>query len=241
MVKFGPAIAATLRGRKLSPSPRWHLDEMVCKIGGERVFLWRAVDDEREVLDLVVQKRRETRAALKRLKQLLRRQPVRPESIITDGLASYGPALRALGREEIHRPGCLRENNRAETSHLPIRRRERKMLGFKTTNLRTTISDDARGDLQHHRFSTIHDQPPDAAAVPSKGGFRLGEGSRLRGIPHFLEEYSAESYPDSSAPGIRTGSATKSSASRTSSSSPPPPRIRRYRVRIFSRRRRAQR
>ena len=57
-VKFGPKIAANLRRRKLPPSPRWHLDEMVCRIGGEHVYLWRAVDDEGEVLDLVVQKRR---------------------------------------------------------------------------------------------------------------------------------------------------------------------------------------
>ncbi len=70
-LKFGPKIAADLRRRKLAPSPRWHLDEMVCRIGGERVFLWRAVDDEGEVLDLVVQNRRDTRAALKLLKQLL--------------------------------------------------------------------------------------------------------------------------------------------------------------------------
>ena len=131
-VKFGPTIAANLRRRKLPPSPRWHLDEMVCKIGGERMFLWRAVDDEGEVLDIVVQKRRDTRAALKLLKQLLRSQPVDPESIVTDGLPSYGSALRALGREDVHRPGRLRENNRAENSHLPIRRRERKMLGFKS-------------------------------------------------------------------------------------------------------------
>jgi transposase-like protein len=131
-VKFGPKIAANLRRRKLPPSPRWHLDEMVCKIGGERVYLWRAVDDEGEVFDLVVQKRRDTRAALKMLKQLLRSQPVEPEIIVTDGFASYGSALRALGREGVHRPGRLRENNRAQNSHLPIRRRERKMLGFKS-------------------------------------------------------------------------------------------------------------
>ena len=133
-IKFGPAIAANLRRRKLPPSPRWHLDEMVCKIGGKRVFMWRAVDDEGDVLDLVVQKKRDTRAALKLLKQLLRSQPVEPQSIVTDGLASYGSALRALGREGVHRPGRLRENNRAENSHLPIRRRERKMLGFKSRN-----------------------------------------------------------------------------------------------------------
>jgi len=131
-VKFGPKIAANLCRRKMQPLPRWYLDEMVCKIGGERMCLWRAVDDEGEVLDLVVQKRRDTRAAFKLLKQLLRSQPVEPESIVTDGLASYGSALRALGREGVCRPGRLRENNRAENSHLPIRWRERKMLGFKS-------------------------------------------------------------------------------------------------------------
>ncbi len=131
-LKFGPKIAADLRRRKLAPSPRWHLDEMVCRIGGEGVFLWRAVDDEGEVLDLVVQNRRDTRAALKLLNQLLCSQPIEPESIVTDGLASYGSALRVLGREAIHRPGRLRENNCAENSHLPIQRRERKMLGFKS-------------------------------------------------------------------------------------------------------------
>ena len=96
------------------------------------MHLWRAVHDEGEVLDLVVQKRRDTRAALKLLKQLLRSQPVEPESIVTDGLASYGSALRALGREGVHRSDRLREHKRAENSHLPIRRRERKMLGFKS-------------------------------------------------------------------------------------------------------------
>jgi transposase-like protein len=62
-LKSGPKTAASLRRRKLPPSPRWHLDQTVCKIGGERVDLWRAVDDEGEVLDIVVQKRRDTRAA----------------------------------------------------------------------------------------------------------------------------------------------------------------------------------
>ena len=62
-IKFGPKIAATLRRRKQPPSPRWHLDEMVCTIGGERMLLWRAVDDEGEVMDMVVQKRRDTGAA----------------------------------------------------------------------------------------------------------------------------------------------------------------------------------
>ena len=131
-IKFGPQIAKQLQRRRAPPSPRRHLDEMVCNIGGERVYLWRAVDDEGEVLDLLVQKRRNTSAALKLLKRLLRNQNVQPEIIVTDGLASYGSALRVLGLKDRHRPGRLRENNRAENSHLPIRRRERKMLGFKS-------------------------------------------------------------------------------------------------------------
>ena len=96
------------------------------------MYGWRAVDDEGEVLDVVVQKRRDTAAALKRLGRLLRNQPVEPEVITTDGLRSYGAALKELGLEDLHRPGRLRENNRAENSHPPIRRRERKMQLFKS-------------------------------------------------------------------------------------------------------------
>ena len=130
--KFGPLIARRLKKRRPSPSPRWHLDEMVCWIGGRRMYLWRAVDDEGEVLDLVVQRRRDNDAALKILGRLLRNQPVDPERITTDGLASYGSALRELGLKSLHRPGRLRENNRVENSHLPIRRRERQQQGFKS-------------------------------------------------------------------------------------------------------------
>jgi len=131
-IKFGPLIARRLRKRRPVPSPRWHLDEMVCWIGGRRMYLWRAVDDEGEVLDLVVQRRRDNEAALKLLTRLLRNQPVEPETIVTDGLASYASALRELGLDHIHRPGRLRENNRIENSHLPIRRRERQMQLFKS-------------------------------------------------------------------------------------------------------------
>jgi transposase-like protein len=151
-LKLGAKIAANLRRRKQPPSPGWRLDEMVCKIGGERVFVWRAVDDEGEVLDLVVQKWRDTRAALELLKQLLRSQPVDPESIATDGLASYGSALRALGREVIHRPRRLRENNHAENAHLPIRRRA-KDARDQVPRVGAAVSDDARCDLQRSIFS----------------------------------------------------------------------------------------
>lgn len=96
------------------------------------MYLWRAVDDEGEVLDLVVQPRRDTDAALKILKRLLRNQPVEPEQIVTDGLDSYAAALDELGLRDLHEPGRLRENNRAENSHLPIRRRERQQQLFKS-------------------------------------------------------------------------------------------------------------
>jgi transposase-like protein len=131
-LKFGPLIAANLRRRRSPPSGRWHLDEMVVKIGGRRMFLWRAVDDEGEVLDMLVQRRRNKDAALKLLRKLLKRQGIHPETISTDKLASYRAAARDLGLADRHRPGGLRVNNRAENSHLPIRRRERKMQRFKS-------------------------------------------------------------------------------------------------------------
>jgi putative transposase len=130
--KFGPLIAANLRRRREAPTGRWHLDEMVVKIAGQRMYLWRAVDDEGEVLDVLVQKRRHKAAALKLLRRLLKNQGVHPETITTNGLASYGAAVSDMNLTNRHRPGGMRENNRAENSHLVIRRRERKQQKFKS-------------------------------------------------------------------------------------------------------------
>ena len=105
---------------------------MVVRINGVRMFMWRAVDKEGEVLDVLVQKRRNKTAALKLLRRLLKNQGFVPSQIVTDGLLSYQAALRDLGCLSRHRSGELRENNRAENSHLPIRRRERKMQRFKS-------------------------------------------------------------------------------------------------------------
>ena len=132
VIKFGPLIAANLRRRRTAPTGRWHLDEMVVKIAGRRMYLWRAVDDEGEVLDVLVQKRRNKHAALKLLRRLLKNQGIHPETITTDKLASYRAAARDLGLTSRHRPGGMRENNRAENSHLAIRRRERKQQKFKS-------------------------------------------------------------------------------------------------------------
>ena len=79
-IKFGPAIARNLKRHRPPPSPRWHLDEMVCRVGGKRMYLWRAVDDEGEVLNLAMQWRRETAAALVLLKKLLPNNPSSPRS-----------------------------------------------------------------------------------------------------------------------------------------------------------------
>ena len=83
-IKFGPQIARSLKRRRWAPSPRWHLDEMVCEVGGMRMYLWRAVDDEGEVLDLVMQRNRDTDAALKLLKRLLRNQQGEREGMNKD-------------------------------------------------------------------------------------------------------------------------------------------------------------
>lgn len=130
--KFGPAFAANIRRRRGRADCVWHLDEMVVRIKGERMFMWRAVDKEGEVLDVLVQKRRNKAAALKLLRKLLKNQGAPPEQIVTDGLASYRAAMKILGCLHLHQPGRLRDNNRVENSHLSVRRRERKMQRFKS-------------------------------------------------------------------------------------------------------------
>jgi len=95
------------------------------------VYLWRAVDNEGTVLDVVVQRRRNTKAAMRLLRKLLRNQGIKPSRIVTDRLPSYGAALKLLGIKGLQDVGC-RKNNRAECSHVPIRRRERKSQRFKS-------------------------------------------------------------------------------------------------------------
>lgn len=95
------------------------------------MYLWRAVDSEGEVLDLLVQPRRDRAAALKLIRKLLTKQGFPPRVLVTDRLGSYGCARRELGLTARHEQG-LRKNNRAENSHQPTRRRERKMQRFKS-------------------------------------------------------------------------------------------------------------
>ena len=128
---FGPTIAADLRRRRPKPHSTWHLDEVFIRIDGRLVYLWRAVDAEGEVLDVVVQSKRDKRAALKLLRKLLKKMAFVPDKLVTDDLRSYGAAARELGLSRRHERGRWR-NNRAENSHQPTRRRERKMQGLKS-------------------------------------------------------------------------------------------------------------
>ena len=130
-LKFGPAIATNLRHRRPRPSDHWHLDEMVIIVQRNRFWLWRAVDNEGEVLDFLVQRKRDAKAAKKLMKKLLKKHGFAPTRIVTDKLRSYPAAFRAIGRGAKHDCG-LRANNRAENSHQPIRRRERKLQRFKS-------------------------------------------------------------------------------------------------------------
>ncbi len=131
--RFGPMFAAEIRKRRVegmkSSRWQWHLDEIFVKINGERHYLWRAVDHEGEVLESLVTKTRDKKAALEFLKKAMRKHG-RPEVIVTDRLRSYGAALKELGAGARQETGRW-VNNQAENSHLPFRRRERAMLRFR--------------------------------------------------------------------------------------------------------------
>ena len=171
---FGPKIAAGLRKRRPRPHTTWHLDEVYLKIDGRMVYLWRAVDGEGEVLDVLVQTKRNKAAALKLMRKLLKKYGLMPDKIVTDDLRSYGAAARELGISDHHERGRWR-NNRAENSLQPTRRRERKMQGFKSV---------LRIDNRRHRESVVL---ADAGAAdvallrhekPSAGFHSRGDGDQ---------------------------------------------------------------
>src|SRR5216684_2363245 len=96
VLKFGPIIPRRLRERRPRPSDRWHLDEMVVRIAGKRMYLWRAVDHEGEILDVLVQRWRDKRAALRLMRKLLRKHGFAPRTVVTDKMRSYGAAFSDL-------------------------------------------------------------------------------------------------------------------------------------------------
>jgi putative transposase len=129
--KFGQQYANQLRRRRPRPGDKWHLDEVFITINKERHYLWRAVDQEGTVLDILVQQRRDKHAAKKFFRKLLKGCRYVPRVIITDKLKSYGAAKREILPGVEHRQHRYL-NNRAENSHQPTRQRERRMQGFKS-------------------------------------------------------------------------------------------------------------
>src|SRR5215510_4907853 len=129
--KFGQAYANQLRHRRPRPGDKWHLDEVFLTINKERHYLWRAVGQDGNVLDILVQSRRNKQAAKKFFRKLLKGLTYVPRVIITDKLKSYGAAKREFLPGVEHRQHRYL-NNRAENSHQPTRQRERRMQRFKS-------------------------------------------------------------------------------------------------------------
>ena len=144
ILKFGQMFANQIRRRLPDTGDKWHLDEIMLTIAGVKHWLWRAVDQNGIVLDILVQSRRDTRAAKRLLRKLMKRQCRTPRVMITDKLASYSAAKREVMPSVEHRKhkGL---NNRAENSHQPTRRRVRQMKRSKSVR-------------QAQRFLSAHDE-----------------------------------------------------------------------------------
>ncbi|MFE7429074.1 IS6 family transposase [Streptomyces sp. NPDC057545] len=130
-LKFGQSYANALRRRRPRPGNKWHLDEVFITINGEQKYLWRAVDQDGNVLDILVQNRRNKAAARRFFRRLLKGIGAVPRLIVTDKLRSYGAAHREVMPSVEHR-SHKGLNNRAENSHQPTRQRERAMKGFRS-------------------------------------------------------------------------------------------------------------
>ncbi len=139
---FGPTYARTLRRRRGRLGDTWYLDEVFVTIQGRRQYLWRAVDQDGDLLDILVQSRRDRRAAVRFFRKVLKRQGRLPRRLITDKLRSYSAAHRTVMPSVPHSTRQY-ENNRAEVSHQPTRQRERQMRRFKSV-----------GHAQH--FLSVH-------------------------------------------------------------------------------------
>lgn len=141
-LKFGPSYQRALKRREAKSSDRWRVDEVFGKNNGESVYLWRAVDQDGDVLDILVQRRRNQAAAERFFRKILQRQGRAPRFVVTDRLSSYPPAIRTVLPEAKYDTRCY-ANNRAENSHQETRRRERQMQRFKSAQ-------------QAQRFLSLH-------------------------------------------------------------------------------------
>jgi len=140
--KFGAEYARKLKRREGRLGDTWYLDEVFVTIQGQRQYLWRAVDQDGDVIDILVQPRRNRRAAKRFFRKLLKGQGSEPRRLVTDKLSSYGAAHRDVMPSVVHDTKRY-ANNRVEVSHQPTRQRERQMRRFKSA-------------AQAQRFLSVH-------------------------------------------------------------------------------------
>jgi len=151
-MKFGQQYANSLRRRQPRPGNKWHLDEVFIKINGEQKYLWRAVDQDGMVLDILVRNRRDKAAARRFLRKLPRKTRTVPQVVVTDKLRSYSAAHREVMPSVEHR-SHKGLNNQAENSHQPTRQRERSMKGFRGTGAAQRFLSAFSGISPHFRPS----------------------------------------------------------------------------------------
>ena len=161
--KFGPDYARSVRRKQGRLGDVWHVDELFITIRGQRHYLWRAVDQDGDVIDILVTLRRDGKAAKRFFHKMLKHQGKPPWQLVTDKLRSYHAAHRAVFPSVTHRTGQY-ENNRAEASHQPTRQQERQMRRFKSAG-------------QAQRFLSVHG--------PVQNLFRVGR-NHLKAIHHRL-------------------------------------------------------
>ena len=169
-LKFGQAYARRLRTTRPRPDARWHLDEVFVSISGKRMYLWRAVDSEGEVLDILVQSRRNKKAAFKLMRGLLKKQGFVPVTFVTDKLPSYGAALKDLGLAR-HPDFGGRKNNRGREFSLASPTTRTTNATFQIGSISAAVCLHPPHRLQHLQRPTSSDFPKNIAPVsqPRKG------------------------------------------------------------------------
>jgi putative transposase len=177
-LKFGQGFANQIRRRLSAAGDKWHLDEVAINVAGRKHWLWRAVDQHRVVLDILVQSQCNAKAAKRLLRKLLKKQGMAPRVMITDKLASY--AAKKAGRPGVEYRQHKGLNNRAESSHQPIRRRERIMKRFKSAG-------------QAQRFLSVHDRVANRFRRPASTNAADHRASRAQAFRVWSEVTSAAS------------------------------------------------
>ena len=210
-LRFGRIFANALKRRRPQPGDKWYMDEVFIRIRGEQHYLWRAVDQDGNVLDILVQSRRNAAAATRFFRKLLKGLRYVPRVIVTDKLKSYAAAKRKILPRVEHRQSRYL-NNRAEVSHQPTRRRERQMKRFKSAR-------HAQRFLSTHSRIHNHFQPAVITSVPTSivrraiPNFAHGVTSPVLRLLHnpqsccFRPSTSAYWQPDNAIPSAETRSA----------------------------------